>query len=265
MDDRLPDVRVGMPGQGPQPCLDRVEALADRGEAPAMQDPLEFKLMLGCDRRRPVPDGHAGRDMAERNQVLAQLLQRPVRVGGFHVGVRIDERRFLAEGDLLQHGQYRLALGEPLPPAAPELTLRLVLPEDEEPGHPAVGEGQVVEVVQQPGPREVREPEHGKGAEVEVSQHGFDAASERRIGEDRIQVGRNPRDRDAPARRRDRAVQVGERLLVRHRRQARHHVGKEHEGAVGPRLEVLEVRPPGDRPAGIGGGALHQRRGRPGP
>ena len=265
MDDRLPDVGVCMPRQGSQPCLDRIEALTDRRQTPAVQDPLEFELMLGRNRRRAVPDGHARRDVAERNQVLAQLLQRPIRVGGFHVGIRIDERRFLAEDDLLQHGQHRLALGEPLPPAAPELALRFVLPEDEEPGHPAVGEGKVVEVVQQPGAREVREPEHGQGAEVEFSQHGFDAAGERRVGQDRIQVGRNPRDRDAPAHRRNRAVQVGEGLLVRHRRQARHHVGKEHEGAVGPRLEVFEVRPPGDRPAGIGGSALHQRLGRPGP
>ena len=222
--------------------------------------------MLGGDGRRPVPHGHARGDVPERNQVLAQLLQRPIRVGGLHVGIRIDQRRFLTEDDLLQHGQHRLPLGEPLPPAAPELALRFVLPEDEEPGHPPVGERKVVEVVQQPGAREVREPEHGQGAEVEVSQRGFDAAGKRRIGQDCIQVRRNPRYRDAPVRRGNRAMQVGEGVLVRHRRQARHHVPQEHEGTVGPCLKVLEVRPPGDRPAGIGGGALHQgfRRPRPG-
>ena len=259
MHHRLPDVGIGVSRQRPQPRLDRIQPLPDRGKAPAVQDPLQLQQLFSRDVGRLVPHRDTGGDIPEGDEILAQFLERLVGVGGLQVGVRVGQRRLLTERDLLQHGEHGFPLGEPLPPAAPELALRLILAEHEEPRHPSVGERQVVQVVEQAGTRQIGEPEDRERPQVMGSKHGLDPAGQGRVGQNGIEVRGDAGGVDAPAGGGDRVVQIREGLFVRERGQLRHHVAQQRERAVGLRLKVLEVGPPGGRSAGIGWRPLNQR------
>src|SRR3546814_11216027 len=105
-----------MAWQAAEPGLDRVHRLADGGEAAAVDDALHRADLLGGTRAALVPDRDRSRQIAERDMVTAQLLQRHVGVARLVVGVGIEElSRFVVE-HLPQEGEDGLALGKP--PAA---------------------------------------------------------------------------------------------------------------------------------------------------
>src|SRR3546814_2918347 len=76
--------------QAAEPGLDRVHRLADGGEAAAVDDALHRADLLGGTRAALVPDRDRSRQIAERDMVTAQLLQRHVGVERLVVGVGIE-------------------------------------------------------------------------------------------------------------------------------------------------------------------------------
>src|SRR3546814_2345510 len=89
-----------MAWQAAEPGLDRVHRLADGGEAAAVDDALHRADLLGGTRAALVPDRDRSRQIAERDMVTAQLLQRHVGVERLVVGVGIEElSRFVVRSE----------------------------------------------------------------------------------------------------------------------------------------------------------------------
>src|SRR3546814_1116845 len=93
----------------------------------------------------------------------------------------------------------RLALVEPLAPDPGQRLAGLGLVEREEARHPAIGEVQMVERVEKPWPCQVREPEDGERALMPLAQHRLDAAAERRVDQDGVEIERYLGDGDRMA------------------------------------------------------------------
>src|ERR1019366_3371599 len=92
-------------------------------------------------------------------------------MGGFVMRVRIDQRGFLLEDRLEQERHNALSLRKPLSTQFAEFPLRLVLIQEQKPSHPAIAEGQPIELIQKPWPSgrgETPDREHPK---VVISHH----------------------------------------------------------------------------------------------
>src|SRR3546814_3839161 len=81
-DRRLPDIGVDMAGQAAHPRLDRVDALGDAGEVPALNDLLDQPELLGGDAGIGIPHRHGGGDigLADRSEEHTSELQSLMRI-----------------------------------------------------------------------------------------------------------------------------------------------------------------------------------------
>jgi hypothetical protein len=181
-----------------------------------------------------VPDGDRRGQVPKRDEIVAQLLEGGIRVGGLVRRGVVDQRRLLLAGLLLDHRPEALALGPPLSPVFLEERLGFDLVEAQVPRHPAVFGLQVIERVQHSGEGRSRKSRDRQGAEEMVPEHGHIAGRKRHVRQERIQVHRRLGRAHGMAMGRNRAVQVCERLVVIERA----HVG-EH-----PRQDVDDL---GDR------------------
>ena len=244
VDDRLPDVRVNVTGQARKPRLDRVDALADASEAQSVDDALDGANLLLDAAPALIGEGDRRGEIAERNMIAAKRLQRQVGVDQLVIGVAVEKLGGLVVNHLAQYRRHRLALVEPL---APELGQRLGgvgLVERKESRHPAVAEILVIERVENPRPTDIRETEDGQRPQMFSAEHRFEAAGQRRVGKQPVEIHRRLGDCDVMAARRDRAVKKGQRLAVVERAHLRHETGKQVQRAVGFGDEAGERLPP---------------------
>jgi hypothetical protein len=250
-DDRLAHVRIRVARHRRQPCLHGVERLGHRDEAAALDRALHAAALLVGQSRLGIAHHHGRGRVAEGDLVGAELLQRRVRVGRLVARIVVDQRRFLPGERLAQQREHVLALGEPLPAQAAELPFRLGLVHAKEARRPAVGEAQSVEIVEDPGPGRCREAAHRHHAQVLVAEHRREATEQRAVREQRVEMERHLRDRHRVAPRRDRAVQVGERLTVVEPCDVGHRAVEQVEDAIGFRDErgqpLAPVHPIGRR------------------
>jgi hypothetical protein len=144
--DGLAYVGIGVAGERAEPRLHGVQGLADGGEATAVDDALDSERLVVGQRWVAVGDDDGCRQIAE-GIVRAQFLQSFLRIDGLVVGIGIDECALAIEHHFTQDGGHGLALGPPQPGQRLR-RLRLVLGDPA--CHPAVGEAQVVEGVEQP-------------------------------------------------------------------------------------------------------------------
>ena len=203
-----------MPGSDPRPRFHCVQGLADRGEAAPVDDALHRQQLLVGLLGIGVRDDDRGRQIAEGDVVGAELLQRLVRIRRLVVGIGIDQCGLAVEHHLAQDGCDRLALSEPLPPQARQISCCLGLVERDPAGRPAVGEAQVVERIEQSGHGRVRESEHRQHAQVLIPELRLHATEQRRIAEDGVDVGWDRRHGNGLAFAGDGVVQVGQGLGI---------------------------------------------------
>ena len=182
--------------------------------------------------------------MAEGDVVAAQGLQRQIGIGHLVVGVGIEKLDRLVVEHLAQQRGDRFALGEPLPAQAGQFLGRLRLVERDEAGHPAIGEIQVIEGVENPRPGQVGKAEDGQRAQMRLAQHRLDAAGERGVHQQAVEIERRLRHGDRMAPRRNRPVQVGQGLGVIQPPHLRHEAGQQVEHPVGLRPEPRQILPP---------------------
>ena len=109
-DDRAADVGVDVPRQAPEPGVGRVEGLVLDGEAARLDDFLDPLALLRAAFEVLVPDRDGRRQVAEGDEVVAELLERRVGVGGLVGRGVVDERRLLLRGLLLDERPEALAL-----------------------------------------------------------------------------------------------------------------------------------------------------------
>ena len=173
---RPADVGVAVPRQGAEPGVDGIEGLEDGHEAAAVDDPLDRPHLLLDPSRILVPHRHCGGQIAIGDVVRTELLKSCIGVQGLVGCVAVLQRRFLAGHDLLDDRGDRLALGEPLAPEAGQLGRGHGLVERQEAGHPAVGEPEMVEVVEDTGHRRVREAQDRDRAQMLIAEPGLEAA-----------------------------------------------------------------------------------------
>jgi hypothetical protein len=102
----------------------------------------------------------------------------------------------------------------------------------------------MVERIENPRPGQVREAQDGQRAKMLVAQHRLDAAAQRGVDKDAVQIDRRVGNSDAVPLRRDRAVQVGQRLAVIERPHLRHEAGQQIERAVSLGDEPCKVLTP---------------------
>ena len=95
-----------------------------------------------------VPDGQGRRDIGFANEVGAQILQRRVGVHRLVMGVGVEQSRGLIGHHLLEDGEDRFALGEPLPADTGQDFGRVRLVEGDRPRRPAIGKGEAIEFVE---------------------------------------------------------------------------------------------------------------------
>ena len=214
-DRRLAHIRIEMAGQGAEPGLDRVDALADDREVAALDDLLGDPEVVVRDLWVRVHHRERRGDMGPAGDIRAELLQRLVGIDRLVGRVRIQKRRGLVGHDLLEDRADALALGEPLAADAGQQLCRVGLVEEDRPGRPAIGEGEPVEVVEDAGEGRRREADDRERPQVMRAQARLQPAGEGRVGQERVEMHRRLRDADALRDRRDAAVQIGERLGIR--------------------------------------------------
>ena len=213
-DRRLADIGVGLPRQRAEPGIDGIDRLDHGGEVPALHDLLDEAQFLVGAARVLVPDDEGRRDIGLARDIGAELLQGHVGIGGLVGGVRVDQRRLLVGHHLLQDRGDGFALGEPLAADAGNHPRGLRLVHQDRAGRPAIGKGQPVEVIEDAGRGGGRETREGQDAQMGVPQPGLQPAGQRLIGQQRVEIGRGFRHADAVGLRRDRGMQIGQRLAV---------------------------------------------------
>ncbi len=212
MDKRLADIGIGLAGQRRQPRLDRVHALADGGEAKPVDDPLDgTNLVLNTG---GVGVGHGDRrgEVTEGDMITAERLQRQIGIDHLVVGIAVEQLRWLVVHHLAQHRGDRLAFIEPLATKLRQRLGRVGLVEREEAGHPAIGEVLVIERVEDPRPAHVGETDHTQRAQVKITQLRLQAAGQRRVDEQSVEIERCLGHGDGVRARRDGGVEVDQCL-----------------------------------------------------
>ena len=196
VDERLPDVGVGLARQRRQPCLDRIYALADGRETQPLDDALELPDLLVDPASIAVGNRDGRRQIAERDVIAAEHLQGQVGVDHLVVGVAVEQLGRLIIHDLAHERDDRLALVEPLPAQLGQRLGCVALVERDEARDPAIGVILLVERVEDARPAHVREAEHGQRPQVRLAQPRLQPAGQRRVGKQRVQVDRSFRHRD---------------------------------------------------------------------
>ena len=243
-DDGLAHVGVGIARHRRQPRLHRIESFRDGHEAPALDYTLHPAQLLVGQGSVSIEHHHGGGDKTEGDLVASQLLQSGIRVGRLVAGVGVDQRALLLEEGFAQQRQDVLALGEPLAAQTAKFLFRLGLVHAEEACAPAIGEAQPVEVIQNPRPGRGRETTYRRHAQVRVAQHRRQAAEQRSISQQRVEVERYFRRVDAVASRRNGRVQVGQRFVVIEPVELRHHAHEQIEDAFDLRDKGREALAP---------------------
>ena len=129
-----------------------------------------------------VPHRHGGGDERLPDRVGSEFLQRRVGIHGLVVGVGVEQGRGFVGHHLLQDRGDRFALGEPLPPDFCQQPRGIGLVEHDRAGRPAIGKGEPIELVQNPGGRDGREPDHRQHPQMRIARA---SARGRRSGADR--------------------------------------------------------------------------------
>ena len=88
------------------------------------------------------------------------------------------------------------------------------LVEHDRAGRPAIGKGEPVELVEDAGMGRGRESDHGEHAQMRVAEPRLEAAGQRLIGQQRVEMHRHLGHADALALGRDGRMQIGQRLGV---------------------------------------------------
>ena len=235
MNERPANVRVDVARQAPEPRVGRVEGLVAYGEAARLDDLFNALALSPRLLEREVPHGDGRRQVPERHEVVAELLQGRVGVCRAVRGGVVDEGGLLFARLLLDQGPEALAFGPPLLSVFLNQRFGSLLVEAEVTRHPAVFGVEVVERVENARHGRRRKPRHGHRADEVVAQHGDVAGRKRHVGQKRIEIHQRLGRTHGVAMRRDRAVQVRERLVV-----VEHaHLGKdagEDVGDFGDRL-----------------------------
>ena len=150
-DRRLADIGVDMSGKRPEPGLDGVDRLDHAGEVAALDDLLGEPQLLVGETWIFVPDSQRRRHIGFADKIGAEILQRGVGVERLVMGVGVDQHRRLIGHHLLEDREDRFALGEPLPADAGQNLRRVALVERDRPRRPAIGKGETIELVENPG------------------------------------------------------------------------------------------------------------------
>src|SRR3546814_7508437 len=114
MDEGLADIGIDLPGERAEPVLDRVDALADAGEAEPVDDALDSADLVLDAAAVLIGDGERRRQITEGDMVATQCLQGEIGVRRLVVGVAVEQLRRAVVDDLAQQRCDRLALVEPL-------------------------------------------------------------------------------------------------------------------------------------------------------
>src|SRR3546814_11197280 len=104
-----------MAWQTRQPCLHRVDALTNTGEAEAVNDPLDRPDFFLDPCAALIGDRDRRGQITEANMIAAERLQGEVGVNDLVVGVAVEKLRGLVVDQLAQTRRTRLAIVEPLP------------------------------------------------------------------------------------------------------------------------------------------------------
>ena len=155
------------------------------------------------------------------------------------MGIGIEERRGLVGHHLLEDRHDRFAFGEPLATNAGEDFCCVGLVERDGAGHPAIGKGEPVKLVENAGIGRRRETHDGECAQVRFAEPRLEPSGQSLIDEDRVEIHGNFRDADAVTLGRDAGMQVGQRLRVREPRGFRHEPLDQLQHAVGTVCEAL--------------------------
>ena len=249
---RLPDIGVDMARQAAEPGVHGVDGLGHRREVAALDHLLDEAELLVGGARIGVPHRHRRGDIGDAGIVGAEFLKREIGVGRLVRGVRIDQRRGFVGHHLLQDRGDRLALGEPLAADLGQQLGRVGLVEQDGAGGPAIGKGEPVQLVEQAGRRRRRKSGDRQHAQMLRAEARLQAAGERLIGQQRVEIHRRLGNADAVPLGRDAGVQIGQRLAVIEPDAFRHEGFDEAQNAVGAigkagqhlaRIEALLVAP----------------------
>ena len=202
-----------------------------------------------------VGDSDSGGDIAEGDEIIPEFLQRRIGVGRLVVGVGVEQRRLLVEHHLLQDRADRLALGEPLAAIAREHGCRGDPVERDEPGDPAIGQAEPVEIVENPRDRHAGESEHRHRAQRAAADRGRKPTCERLVAQDGVEIHRNFGNADAVAPGRDAGMQVGQRFFIVERADFREDRREQINCAVRLLDEAIELLAIGGRARRSGIGA----------
>ena len=134
-----------------------------------------------------VPDRHGRSDKGLPDGIGSEFLQRRVGIHSLVVGVAIEKRRGFVGHHLLQDRGNRFALGKPLPSDLGQQPRCIGFVEHDRAGRPAIGEGETVELVQNPG--------RGDGGKADDCQH-----SQMRMTQASVRGRRSTAGRPAPRR-----------------------------------------------------------------
>ena len=232
-DRRLAHIGVSLSRQRAEPGVNGIDRLDHGGEVPALHHLLDQAQFLVGAARVLVPDDQRRGDIGLARDISAELLQGHIGIGGLVGGVRVDQRRLLVGHHLLQDRGDGFALGEPLASDARDHPRGLHLVHQDRAGRPAIGKGQPVEIVEDPGRRGGREAREGQDAQMGVPQTRLEPTGERLVGEERIEIGRGFRHADAEGLRRDRGMQIAQCLAVIHPAAFGHDPVEERQHPVG--------------------------------
>ena len=232
-DRRLPDIGIGMSGQAAEPGVDGIDRLDHDAEIAGLDDLFDQPQLFVGAAGVLVPDGDGRRDIGHPGHVGAEFLQGHVRVGGLVRRIGIHERRLLVGHHLLDDRRDALALGEPLPPDLRQQPGRVGLVHKDGAGGPSVGKGQPVHLVEQAGCGGARKAGDRQKPEMLIAQSGFQAAGQRLIGQQRIEIDRSFGHADAMPVGRNRRVEVGQRAGVIEPSALGHEAVEQRQHAVG--------------------------------
>jgi hypothetical protein len=232
VDEGLPDIRVGVARQGREPGLDRVDVLADRRESTAVDRTLDGALLLGGARAVFMPNRDGDRQMAECHMVGAERLKSVVCVGCLIGGIGIEKRRRFVVENLAQERRDRFALGEPLAANASQCLRCLGLVEGNPAGDPAIFDAEMIEVVEQTGPRRTREAEDAESSKVHRAEPRLETAGQRGVDKHGVEVHGRLGNGDRMALGRDRSVEIGKSFGIIQRADLGHEPLHEIERAI---------------------------------
>src|SRR3984957_4988136 len=133
VDERLADIRVGVPREAAEPGFHGVYRFSDGREAGPVDHPLEGPDFLVGAAMAGVRDGDRRREIAESYVISAKSLQGEISIRRLVVRIGIDQRCWLVVEHLAKQGGDRFAFREPLAAQAYERPGRVGFVQRKEP------------------------------------------------------------------------------------------------------------------------------------